>query len=319
MIPELQLLERHQEALAEQPVTWFDGPVENPLAKPSDGQQRLLADSSTQTPENFTNFPLTRLNVLFYPKAKERLHWWLAQLAAGLIGDKRLWLVGDNKGGIKSLPKRIKGHFHVEKLDSARHCSLYEVTPTDLTNLPNGTPATFEYQNHCFIAEPGVFSAGRLDVGTEVLLKVIPELKGQILEFGAGCGILTSQLAQQKDVSLVDALEIDLLAVRSTQKNLANLGLADKTRVYWSNGTANLPKKTYDAIVTNPPFHQGIKTTYAPTESFFSAAHIWLKPRGMLIWVANDFLDYRPSLAKEFKNIECLAHDKNFRVWQAQK
>ncbi len=316
MHPTLQLLERLQDHFNQKTVHWFDSPEENPLSKPSDQTFALNWHPLTQITLDQTKWPTADINILFYPKAKERLHWWLGHLMQSLSEGQELWVVGQNDGGIKSLPKRIKSHFDCVKLDSARHCAVYEL-------LPNEHPDTeeswqqFQLNNITAFSLPGVFSAGKLDKGTEVLLSVLPKLAGDILEFGAGCGILTSILADNLNVNRVDAVEIDLLAVRSAKRTLKENKLEQKANVHWSAGTANLAKKQFDVIVTNPPFHQGIRTAYAPTENFFQQAHQWLKPRGKFIWVANDFLNYQDILRSEFHSIEELTHTKGFKVFQA--
>ncbi|MEJ2046295.1 MAG: class I SAM-dependent methyltransferase [Reinekea sp.] len=316
MQPTLQLLERLQAEFNDIPVHWFDGPDNNPLQKSSDKTYALNWQQNNQALPDQTIWPTNQLNILFYPKAKERLHWWLNQLSSSLQPDQHLWIVGHNDGGIKSLPKRIKDDFECVKIDSARHCTAYELIPRN--TLPTGENwQHFEFHDITAYALPGVFSAGKLDKGTEVLLTVLPQLKGHILEFGAGCGILTSIIASQDKVEKVDAVEIDLLAVRSSQRTIRENQLSDRIQLHWSAGTEDLAENRFNAIVTNPPFHQGIRTAYEPTQLFFSQAHQWLKPGGKLLWVANDFLNYQDLLVEHFHHIELLTHTRGFRVYQA--
>jgi 16S rRNA (guanine1207-N2)-methyltransferase len=318
MHPTLQLLERHADELSSQTIHWFDLPEQSDLVKPIDKQFNLNWSSGNSASLEMTQWPTSGINILFNPKAKDRLDWWLLQLSKSLDAGQKIWVVGENNGGIKSLSKRLKDYFICDKLDTARHCALFELTPTSLT-LPEVSSKEFVREGNSFIGLPGVFSAGRLDKGTEVLFSVLPELKGKILEFGAGCGVLTAELAKQEKVTQVDTLEIDMLGVLSTKQNLSAASLDSKTQVFWSSGFDNLPKATYDTIVTNPPFHKGIKTEYGPTEQFFEQASQWLKPRGQIIWVANDFLNYQSILQKAFKPAVTLAHEKGFKVYSATR
>lgn len=316
MTQTLELLHRHREEINGAAVTWLDTPLPSNLIKPQDSVYNLNCSPLTRFTTESLNITTSALNILHYPKAKDRLAWWAQQLRQQLHAGQRCWIVGENQGGIKSLPKRL-ADTQVSKLDSARHCSLFEVTfnadrPADINFWTHFTHDQFNG-----FALPGVFSAGRLDKGTEILLSVLPELKGSILEFGSGCGILTSALAAQSSVDHVDAVDIDLLAIHSARRTLDENQLTPKTSLYWSEGTAQLPKRRYDAIVTNPPFHQGLKTTYAPTEAFFAQAHQWLNPGGSFIWVINDFLNYQSQLAPAFHKPEELTRQRGFKVEKA--
>ncbi|EAR10485.1 class I SAM-dependent methyltransferase [Reinekea blandensis] len=313
MTPTLQLLDRHRDELSLTPVSWFDTPLPSNLIDSDDRVFNLNWAPDNQFSSESTGLATSPLNVLHYPKAKDRLAWWLDRLQKTLQPGQRLWIVGENNGGIKSLPKRLP-HWEVTKLDSARHCSLFEVTNN--TDQPSAEEqwTTFSWQDLTGYALPGVFSAGRLDKGTEVLLSTLPEFHGELLEFGAGSGILTSALAKQPSVRRVDAVEIDLLAVRSANRTVQENQLTNKAFIHWSDGLESLPAQRYDALVSNPPFHQGLRTAYAATEKLFAQAHLWLKPGGQFIWVINDFLNYQMHLDSAFSAPETLVRERGFKV-----
>lgn len=318
MHPTLQLLERHEEAITSHNTHWFDLPEQSFLVQSDHQQFNLLASHTNSASLTTDVWPTSSLNILFYPKAKERLSWWLYQLSQNFTASQTLWVVGENNGGIKSLPKRVKAYFDCTKIDSARHCSLFELTRST-EQLPAPEWTSFTHDGQQFFALPGVFSAGRLDKGTDVLLSVLPMLSGNVLEFGGGCGIITARVASLSSVSHVTALEIDLLATQSSKKTLVENNLSEKAHTLWSNGTQALEPQLFDAIISNPPFHQGIKTAYAPTESFFQQAYQWVKPGGTFVWVANDFLNYQSLLEPHFLPAQQLAHDKGFRVFSATR
>lgn len=313
MTPTLQLLDRHRDELSQAPVSWFDTPLPSNLIHSDDRIFNLNWSPENQFSDETSDLTTSALNVLHYPKAKDRLTWWLDRLQKALQPGQRLWIVGENNGGIKSLPKRLS-HWDAAKVDSARHCSLFEVSLN--TDQPSAEEqwSSFSWRELSGHALPGVFSAGRLDKGTEILLSTLPECRGELLEFGAGSGILTSALASQPNVTRVDAVEIDLLAVRSAKRTVQENQLTDKATIHWGDGLDGLPAHRYDAIVTNPPFHQGLRTAYAPTEQFFAQAHRWLKPGGQFIWVINDFLNYHSQLDPAFSEPETLARERGFKV-----
>lgn len=316
MHPTLQLLERHRSELLASTVHWFDVPEPTDLVKPNDRQFNLNWSTSNNAQATDIDWPCSELNVLFYPKAKDRLFWWLKTIENRSNSEQRLWVVGENNGGIKSLGKRLSESYDCVKVDSARHCVLFEITQKKSLEFDMAW-TKYSYLNNTIYSLPGVFSAGKLDKGTQVLLTALPSLKGNILEFGGGCGVLTTAIAQQPQVKKVTALEIDLLAVRSSLKTFHENDLSDKANTLWSAGTEALPTERFDAIVTNPPFHTGIKTSYEPTESFFLEAHQWLRTGGRLIWVANEFLNYESLLTTHFQPPIKLRNERGFNVFEA--
>ena len=318
MHPTLQILDRHQSEISQVNVHWFDLPEPSALVKSDDKIFNLSWTPNNQADLNTEIWPTAAYNILFYPKAKDRLDWWLDALTGHLIQDQKLWIVGENDGGIKSLPKRVADYFDCFKIDSARHCVIFELAPKD-TNPPTPKPIEFQVDDLKCTSLAGVFSAGRLDKGSEVLLGVLPELKGDILEFGGGCGVLTAKIAQQKQVKKIDSVEVDLLAVRSSNLMFAENKLNALATCIWSDGTLQLPKKRYDHIVTNPPFHKGTRTEYGATEKFFTEAHEWVKTGGKFIWVANDFLTYQHYLKENFHEAQLLVQMKGFKVYSATR
>lgn len=64
--------------------------------------------------------------VLFLPKSRELTDYLLASLAARLPGGE-LFLVGEKRGGIERASKQLAAYGKPRKLDSARHCQLWQV------------------------------------------------------------------------------------------------------------------------------------------------------------------------------------------------
>ncbi|MCZ4274245.1 hypothetical protein, partial [Maritalea porphyrae] len=64
--------------------------------------------------------------VLFLPKSRELTEYLLNALAARL-GGRELFLVGEKRAGIERAAKQLAGFGQARKLDSARHCQLWQV------------------------------------------------------------------------------------------------------------------------------------------------------------------------------------------------
>lgn len=260
--------------------------------------------------------------VLFLPKSRELADYLLHCLAARLAGGL-LYLIGEKRGGIERAAKALDAFGSPRKLDSARHCQLWQVRVAQAPiqpvldtwarrfslALPDGPLEV--------ISLPGVFSHGRLDVGSAVLLRHLEDLPaGPRLDFGCGAGILGATLARRDPGSAVTLLDVDAFAVASSRLTLAANGLTGT--VLAGDGIDAAPTGLA-AIVSNPPFHQGVHTSYAATETLIARARTHLQPGGELRLVANAFLKYPPLLESAFGACRTLADAEGFRVYAARR
>ena len=112
-------------------------------------------------------------------------------------------------------------------------------------------------------ALPGVFSQIILDVGTAVLLPYLNQVKsGKIADFGCGAGIDQRLFSQNSNPNQhIFALDVDAFALRSTELTFQKRFKFAQLHLQPVTGFADAPKDL-DAIVSNPPFHQGIHTNY---------------------------------------------------------
>ncbi|AMO57244.1 hypothetical protein GZ77_16420 [Endozoicomonas montiporae] len=261
--------------------------------------------------------------ILFLQKSKALMDYWLEMLLPLLTEDGCIWLVGENGEGIKSWRKRLKNTFEsVKNLDNARHCGLLEgASPTrkeafDWQKVLTGFEIPVADGSLSIQSLPGVFSHGRLDVGTQVLLDTFDAVPaGKVLDFGCGAGVISAALAKLKadnDYTLVDC---DALALASSERTLKQLGV-ERFRTVASDGLSEV-EGTFDFIVSNPPFHQGVKTHYAVTEQFLAEAAPRLNKGGELRIVVNSFLRYEPIIVKAFGHCKTLVTRNGFTVYQA--
>jgi tRNA1Val (adenine37-N6)-methyltransferase len=79
----------------------------------------------------------------------------------------------------------------------------------------------------------------------------------QILDLGAGTGIIALQLAQRNAFADIDAIEIDDAAFEQCIDNFENSPWADRLFCYHASAQefATEVDETYDLIVSNPPFY----------------------------------------------------------------
>ncbi len=140
------------------------------------------------------------LVIYYYPKAKPEALMCLDNIRAVCHQDAQLFVVGENKSGVKSAEKQLKDHCGFSnKIDSAKHCILYLFSELTLNNSFAISRYHKQFQvkagdiEFTAISVPGVFNHGALDVGTAVLLNNAPRIsQGKVLDFACGTGIIAT-------------------------------------------------------------------------------------------------------------------------------
>ncbi|MGH8433232.1 MAG: methyltransferase [Pseudomonas sp.] len=260
--------------------------------------------------------------VLFLPKSRELTDYLLNALAARLQG-RELFLVGEKRSGIERAAKQLAPFGKPRKLDSARHCQLWQVTVEQAPAAPELEALAQRYQLELadgpltVISLPGVFSHGRLDRGTALLLQHLDKLpSGHVLDFGCGAGVLGAALKRRFPHNQISLLDVDAFAAASSRLTLAANGL--DAEVLTGDGIDAAPVGL-NAILSNPPFHEGVHTDYQATENLLRQAVKHLKPGGELRLVANSFLKYQPLIEEHLGPCRTLGEGQGFRIYQAKR
>lgn len=194
--------------------------------------------------------------VLFLPKAKDLTDYLLNALASRLQG-RELFLVGEKRAGIEAAARQLSPFGRARKLDSARHCQLWQVTvenapqAVELDSLAKHFDIDLDGGPLKVVSLPGVFSHGRLDRGSALLLENIDRLpSGHLLDFGCGAGVLGAAVKRRNPQMTVTMLDVDAFATASSRLTLAANGL--EAEVLTGDGIDAAPEHL-DAILTNPP------------------------------------------------------------------
>lgn len=259
------------------------------------------------------------LIILYFPKSKHEFQYLLNMLASVLHKDGLVLVVGDNKGGVKSSQKLASNITQAyQKLDSARHCSLFSFTfqddipAFDIKSWVESFTIESSGESLTICHLPGVFSRGELDKGTALLLDNLPnDIKGKVLDFGCGAGVIGAVIKKRFEQAEIEMLDVNAMAIASARMTLDANNLSGN--VFASDGLSNVSGK-YQYVVSNPPFHQGIKTHYATTETFLTDIRRFMTGNGQLTVVANSFLKYAPILKQHFSKYELIANAQGFSI-----
>jgi 16S rRNA (guanine1207-N2)-methyltransferase len=264
-----------------------------------------------------------RTLVVNLPREKDRLVMLLHALAAGMSRTARLWLVGENRAGIRSSPRHLQSFFGaVELLDKARHCALYEAReplserPFELAEYEMRWSLKAAGRELRMLTLPGVFAHGRLDSGTEVLLEALAQLRpaGRVLDFACGSGVI-GMAAMLADADLeLSLLDSSALALESCRRSLRENAL--RATLLPSDGLSNLAGR-YDWIVSNPPFHRGVRNDLGVAEDFFREAGTFLAENGKIVVVFNRHLPYQQWLQREFAQVDRLDANGGYAIVRA--
>ncbi|WP_165870523.1 methyltransferase [Alteromonas sediminis] len=258
--------------------------------------------------------------LLFMPKSKSQFSMLMHMALSHMNKDGCLYIVGDNKSGIKSITKLMQPFGNVEKVDSARHCTLLCLTlekqvssfnPNDYLKYATYELGEREWECASF---PGVFSEGALDEGTALFLQTLPlPLHGRTLDFASGAGVISCFVGKALQHISCDLLDVSAIALYCAAHSLKENQLHGT--LIAANGLQGVTQQ-YQCILTNPPFHTGTKTDYAIVTEFINTSVNRLKKGGNLYVVANRFLPYTDQLKTKYSQVDVLAQNNKFSVYK---
>ncbi|MDI6098532.1 methyltransferase [Actinoplanes sp. NEAU-A12] len=161
----------------------------------------------------------------------------------------------------------------------------------------------------------GVFSAGRLDPGTAVLLRKagLPDgrTEGTLLDLGCGYGPIACVLATEAPLATVYAVDVNSRARELAAENAERLELGDRVLV---RAPDEVPGEvTFTQIWSNPPTHVGKAELHALLERWLPR----LAPGGTAWLVINRHLggdSLHTWLVGLGWTVERMASQKGFRV-----
>ena len=229
-------------------------------------------------------------------------------------------VAGAKDDGVASLRKRLADLVEIEGAVPKYHGLAFWLRRSPATEaasvLRRANPPVLVEDR--FQTAPGMFSHDRIDPGSLLLARTLPELSGAVADFCAGWGFLAAEIAARFPlVSALDLYEADFESLEAGRINLR--AAAVRKEFFWHDLLAEPVDRRYDAVVMNPPFHKGRAADPAIGAGMIRAAAAALKPGGGLFLVANRHLPYEPILAASFASHRELARDAAFKVLAARR
>ncbi len=254
--------------------------------------------------------------VYYWSKNKPEAQFQLQNLLSLLPVGCDVFVIGENRAGVRSAEGMLEDWVKLEKVDSARRCGLYhgrlDQQPSfDASQYGN----TYQLDELTIHTLPGVFSRDGLDIGSDLLLSTLtPHFRGKVLDIGCGSGVLATVMATISPRVRLWLCDVHAAAIEASKATLAANQLEGE--VFASNVFSDVSGR-FDMIISNPPFHDGLQTSLDAANTLIRGALKHLNSGGELRIVANAFLPYPQILDETFGNHEVLAQTGRFKVYRA--
>ncbi|ECE5744360.1 16S rRNA (guanine(1207)-N(2))-methyltransferase RsmC [Salmonella enterica subsp. salamae] len=253
--------------------------------------------------------------IYYWPKNKPEAQFQLMNILSLMPVGSDVFVVGENRSGVRSAEQMLADYAPLNKVDSARRCGLYHGR---LEKQPRFSLeswwAEYSIDGLTIKTLPGVFSRDGLDVGSQLLLSTLtPHTKGKVLDVGCGAGVLSAALASHSPKVHLTLCDVSAPAVEASRATLAANGLEGE--VFASNVFSEV-KGRFDMIMSNPPFHDGMQTSLDAAQTLIRGAVRHLNSGGELRIVANAFLPYPKILDETFGFHDVIAQTGRFKVYR---
>jgi len=262
------------------------------------------------------------LAIVRLARAKDEQEMVLHAVLSVLAVDGRLVVYGGNDEGIRSAASVLAGlcgaadtvakRGHGRVLAARRPAQLDHVRG-ELAAWRRTTPLSIAGQRRDWVSYPGLFAAGRIDEGTELLLATLPPLPAgaRVADFGCGSGVIAAALAMAPNSGL-DLIDHDSVALLAAKENVP---VGQAILATSLAGAAGL----WDAIFSNPPLHVGLSESHAALTQLVVEAPVHLRRGGLLQLVLQRRLSVEDLLAQHLGEVRILADNGRYRVWSAQR
>lgn len=162
----------------------------------------------------------------------------------------------------------------------------------------------------------GVFSSGKIDIGTQFLLEdvAIQKEEMRILDLASGNGVIAHEVLKCQPKAEITLLDDSILAIESSRLNISA-----NANFVCDDDLSQLSKNYFDLVISNPPFHFEYENNIEVSLHLFKQAFDCLKIGGRLLLVANKHLNYTTHLNNSFSRVSQIKANEKFEVLECLK
>ncbi|MBQ0721274.1 MAG: class I SAM-dependent methyltransferase [Gammaproteobacteria bacterium] len=284
---------------------------------------------------DFSVFPKASFKRVVYRVSKEKpVAHHIINHAMDLLSDGgELIILGAKNEGIKTYAKKAADYFNTQATIS-KHGTYYLATLQKNTNSANAAqsrllPLKTPYESLAPVvscdgkklySKPGLFGWNKVDRGSALLAQHLNDFfsgfatrPSTLLDLGCGYGYLSVMAAQALSPQCLRIVASDncAAAIIACRKNFAAFNIAGEVV---ADDCASEITDTFDALLCNPPFHQGFKTDSRLTEKFLKATARHLKQSGRALFVVNQFVPLEKLAQPLFARSEKIAQAEGFKL-----
>lgn len=247
---------------------------------------------------------------------------WISDALHRVKPGGRIVVAGGKTEGIASLRKRFGALLEIDGHASKHHGVVFWLRrpdgPMDITSFKAAEAGPVE---GIYSIAPGMFSHDRVDPGSRLLLENLPsDISGHVADFGAGWGYLSVETAARcAGIKSIDLYEAHYASLEAAKHNVAAQHPDLPARYFWHDLLSEPVSGRYDAIVMNPPFHQGRAADPEIGRSFIRVAASALRKGGRLFLVANGGLPYEETMGTSLSTYGEAARKAGFKVLWGRK
>lgn len=166
-------------------------------------------------------------------------------------------------------------------------------------------------------SKPGLFGWEKVDQGSQLLMDVAEAYFARhgypraVLDLGCGYGYLTLRTRHWPELVRRSATDNNAAAIACVQENCARAGLNVSVT---ADDCGSKITDIFDAVLCNPPFHQGFSVDSGLTDKFLCTSRNRLAPGGVALFVVNQFIGIEKKANEYFARCELLSSNGQFKV-----
>lgn len=252
--------------------------------------------------------------IICVPRSKAEARARIAEACKVVVPGGPVVVDGQKTDGVESIIKELRAIAECSDALAKAHGKLVVFNnpgPDAFADWAEGPPRQLP---EGFVTRPAAFSSDGIDPGSAALVDVLPTKMPAIIgDFGAGWGYLSAEALKREGIQEIHLIEAEHSALDAARQNITD----PRAQFHWADATRFEAPVRFDAVIMNPPFHQGRSADPNLGRAFIDAAKRSLAPSGTLWMVANRHLPYERTLEEAFREVEELPGPSSYKIYRA--